>query len=49
MSDGRRTGFGLAQALHLPQGATYTAYIQNDTAYWLLDHVRNEANKGDHS
>ncbi|MCH7782898.1 hypothetical protein IID62_07495 [candidate division KSB1 bacterium] len=45
MSDGRATGFGMAQALHLPEGKTYTAYIQNDTAYWMLDQVRNETNR----
>ena len=43
--DGRESGFGMAQALHLPQGATYTHYIHNDTAYWMLDAVRNEGHR----
>ena len=43
--DGRESGFGMAQALHLPQGATYTHYIHNDMAYWMLDAVRNECHK----
>ena len=43
--DGRESGFGMAQALHLPQGATYIRYIHNDTAYWMLDAVRNEGHR----
>ena len=36
----QETGFTMSEALHLPTGATYTAYIQNDAAYWMLDAVR---------
>ena len=43
--DGRQTGFGMAQVLHIPRGDTYTRYIHNDAAYWLLDAVRNETHR----
>jgi len=37
------SGWTLAEELHLPAGATYTSYIHNDTAYWMLDAVRETA------
>ena len=43
--DGRVTGFGMAQALHLPVGESYMGFIHNDAAYWMLDMVRNEGHK----
>jgi len=37
--------WGMSQALHLPTGKTYREFMFNDTAYWMLDHVRNAQNR----
>lgn len=39
-SQDRETGFTMSETLHLPTGATYTTYLNNDAAYWMLDAVR---------
>ena len=42
-SQDKETGFTMSEVLHLPAGETYTDYIHNDAAYWMLDAVRETA------
>lgn len=35
-------GWKLSQILHLPDGKTYYDFLFDDTAYWMIDSVKNE-------